>query len=166
MAPLRLIILARDQSPTVQSEWRKLKAFLDARPEVEVAAAAVTEDLELEGIEADMAVVLGGDGAILRACRQLGDKQMPLLGVNLGRLGFLADLSPEEFREVLPRLRERSYTVVNHLMFECLVHHADGRIERHLGLNEVIVASPALSARVDRSEHRRRACDGPTAATA
>lgn len=142
--PLRLIVLARDQSRHVQDAWRDLKAFLDAQPEAEVLAAAVTEDLDLDGLEPDIAVVLGGDGAILRACRYFGRRQLPILGVNLGRLGFLADLSPEEFREHFPRLRERRYSVVEHLMFECTVRFADGRSECNVGLNELLISSTTL----------------------
>ena len=48
--------------------------------------------------------MLGGDGAILRAARQMGYRQTPVLGVNLGRLGFLADLSPDELCQHFPRV--------------------------------------------------------------
>ncbi len=143
-APLRLIVLARDQSRHVQDAWRDIKAFLDEQPGAQVLAAAVTEDLDLNGLNPDMAIVLGGDGAILRACRQFGRNQIPLLGVNLGRLGFLADLSPQEFCEEFPRLQERRYVVVEHVMFECTVRFRDGRSETHLGLNEVLVSSTTL----------------------
>lgn len=143
-APLRLIVLARDQSRHVQDAWRDIKAFLDDQPGAEVLAAAVTEDLDLNGLDPDIAVVLGGDGAILRACRQFDRRQFPLLGVNLGRLGFLADLSPEEFCEQFPRLQARRYAIVEHVMFECTVRFIDGRTETHLGLNEVLVSSTTL----------------------
>ena len=61
----------------------------------------------VSGITADLALVLGGDGAILRAARQMGYQQIPVLGVNLGRLGFLADLSPDEAVEYLPKVASR-----------------------------------------------------------
>jgi NAD+ kinase len=136
---LRLIVLARDQSPRVQDAWRELAVFLKTQERTEVVAAAVTEDLQLHGLDADLVVVLGGDGAILRACRQLGTEQLPILGINLGRLGFLADLSPDEFREKFPQIRAGEYRVVEHLMFECKIHHADGTVDTHLGLNETAI---------------------------
>lgn len=139
--PLRLIILARDQSPRVQQTWAELEKFLKTQPSVEVVAAAVTADLEFDGLEADLVVTLGGDGAILRACRQLGHRQMPIMGINLGRLGFLADLSPREFFDSFETIRQRQYTVVEHLMFECVLKTADGASETHVGLNEVAVAT-------------------------
>lgn len=137
--PLRLIVLARDQSPRVQNAWSDLASFLSQQPQTEVVAAAVTEDLQLDGLDADLVVVLGGDGAILRACRQLGKRQLPLLGINLGRLGFLADLSPQEFRSHFAQIQDRQYTVLEHLMFECRIRHVDGQVDSYLGLNETAV---------------------------
>jgi len=140
-SPLRLIIMARDQSDRVQDAWRELDAFLKQQSGVEVVAAAVTEDLELDDLEADLVITLGGDGAILRACRQLGARQLPLIGINLGRLGFLTDLSPEQFRDVFPQIVARDYRVIEHLMFECTFRSSDGTSESFLGLNEVAVSS-------------------------
>lgn len=142
-SPLRLIVLARDQSPRVQDAWRELAEFLDGQPGTEVVAAEVTEELTLDPLEADLVVVLGGDGALLRACRQLGSRQLPILGVNLGRLGFLADLSPQQFRDNFATIQAREFKVVEHLMFQCIHRHADQTSETYLGLNEVALSSAA-----------------------
>src|SRR5262249_45459019 len=87
---------------------------------------------------ADLALVLGGDGAILRAARQMGYRQTPVLGVNLGKLGFLADLSPDDLREVFPRVVQGDYRVTCHLMFECAAE-APGQSQTFLGLNDLSV---------------------------
>jgi NAD+ kinase len=90
--------------------------------------------------EADVALVFGGDGAILRAARQMGYRQAPVLGVNLGRLGFLADIHPQEFNECFAGLLRHDYRVTRHLMFECIVESPQGRsAQTVLGLNEVVV---------------------------
>jgi NAD+ kinase len=146
--PLRLIVLARDQSSRVQNAWRELSEFLGKQPGTQVAAA-ITDDLELGGLSGDLVVVLGGDGAILRACRQLGQNQLPILGVNLGRLGFLADLSPQEFRDNYEQIQTRNYHVVEQLMFECTLQRADGSRETCLGLNETAVNSAAALQMLD-----------------
>lgn len=163
---LRLIVLARDQSPQVQQAWRELSEFLAAQAETELVAAEVTEDLQLDGLEADLVVVLGGDGAILRACRQLGEEQLPILGINHGRLGFLADLSSEEFRESYQHIENREYRVVEHLMYECRLIRTDGTQERWLGLNEVAITAGAsfrmirVDLNIDGEKVTTYSCDG------
>ncbi len=146
---LRLIVLARDQSPRVQNAWAELARFLEEQPGTEVVAAEVAEAVALDPLEADLVVVLGGDGAMLRACRQLGSRQLPILGVNLGRLGFLADLSPAEFRTNFPTIQAQRYKVVEHLMFECVHRHGDGTSETYLGLNEVALLAGASLKMID-----------------
>ena len=66
-----------------------------------------------------LSMVLGGDGSMLRAAHAMGNQQLPVLGVNLGQLGFLADLQPEQLEELLPQVAAGDYRVVSHLMFEC-----------------------------------------------
>ncbi|MEZ6047999.1 MAG: NAD(+)/NADH kinase [Planctomycetaceae bacterium] len=139
--PLELIILARDQSKLVQEAWQEIQSFLQTREHTRLVAAAVTEDLELNDHQADIVIVLGGDGAILRACRQLGNRQLPLLGVNLGRLGFLADITPSDLLKRYDEIEQRQFSVVDHLMFECELVHKDGTSETFLGLNEVVVSA-------------------------
>lgn len=168
---LRLIVLARDQSPRVQNAWRELADFLKTQPDMELVAALVTQDLDLNGIDADLVVVLGGDGAILRACHQLGHRQLPILGINLGRLGFLADLSPEEFRDCFPSIRAGKYKVAEHLMFECRLYRGDGTESRWLGLNEVAVTAGAsfrmidVELQIDDEPVTTYSCDGLIVAT-
>ena len=120
------------------------------RPQIEAFADIVLEDLgftsDLAGTSADLAIVLGGDGSILRAARQMGDNQIPVLGVNLGRLGFLADLSLDEFVDVLPEVCAGEFPVVEHLMFRCQVLRDGRTIVDELGLNEVaILGGPPFS---------------------
>jgi NAD+ kinase len=69
----------------------------------------------------------------------MGYHQLPVLGVNLGKLGFLADLSPNELVSILPELVAGRYRVIHHLMFECRVERADGTTIQQLGLNDVVL---------------------------
>ncbi len=146
---LRLLILARDQSSRVQAALEDLQRVLADMVGLEIVGVATTKDPGPELHEAELAVVLGGDGAILRACRQFGTHQLPILGINLGRLGFLADLSPKELEQNLSLVRDRKFTIVEHLMFECEHQHADGTVETYLGLNEVVVASAGSLSMLD-----------------
>ena len=77
----------------------------------------LTEELKLgiqaDGIicdddfEADIVISMGGDGTFLEAARRVGKKEIPILGVNMGRLGFLADISPLDIEDVVERLYEK-----------------------------------------------------------
>ena len=111
-------------------------------PRLRTVGKVVVFDLDqaadLSSTSADVAFVLGGDGAILRAARQMGYNQVPVLGVNLGKLGFLADLNAEEALAGLPQLVARNYHVTSHLMFECIVED-DQAPKTYLGLNEIVI---------------------------
>jgi NAD+ kinase len=148
-SPLRLLLLARDPCERVQSARRELEQILCGCEGIELVGVATDEDPTPEQRQADLAVVLGGDGAILRACRAFGEEQIPLLGVNLGRLGFLADLTLENIRAGVDQLAGREYGIVDHLMFECLHEREDGTRCRYLGLNEVVLASAGSLSMLD-----------------
>ena len=132
-----LALTSRSDGEVVDSIRASIIGFLRNQAEVELHVFGSPDELDLGHQHIDMVIVLGGDGTILRTCRQLGSNQRPILGVNLGRLGFLADLSPNEFQVKFPRFLARDYQVIHHLMFECRLIRADGTQQKHLGLNEV-----------------------------
>jgi NAD+ kinase len=148
--PLRLFVIARDDSARVREAWDEVRSVVKRRKGIEVLAVCTAGDVEAERPrDADIAVVIGGDGAILRACRAFGHKQMPILGVNAGRLGFLADLSPEDFRANIKHIESREFEVTRHLMFTCEHHRGSGLIDSHLGLNEAAVLSAGALRMID-----------------
>jgi len=147
--PLRLVIAADMRVARIKSAWDEFDQFLKRQSAVEIAATDFGTGLDYAATLADLVVVLGGDGAILRACRQMGMHQRPILGVNLGRLGFLADVSPSEFREHFAEIQNRDYRVVEHLMYECRLTRSDGAAQSFLGLNEVVVSSGAALRMID-----------------
>ncbi len=113
---------------------------------VDVAAAVDDFSKPLPDVAADMLIVFGGDGSMLRSARLMGHQQLPVIGVNLGRLGFLADIQPEDLDEILPQIVAGEYRVVRHLMFECSVHRGGREQSRTLGLNEAeVLAGPPFS---------------------
>jgi NAD+ kinase len=133
---MRIFVLGNASRPGVPEEAERLLPFL--AEQCQVAVFDLRNETELPPATADLALVLGGDGAILRAARQMGYRQTPVLGINLGKLGFLADLSPDELRQVWPRVMKRDYRVIQHLMFECVVESPAGTTT-YLGLNDITV---------------------------
>jgi NAD+ kinase len=136
---LRIYLLGNAQRPGVREEADRLLPFLQAHCGVVTVDLLQEQDLSAQP-PADLALVLGGDGAILRAARQMGYRQAPVLGVNLGKLGFLADLTPEELRARFPQVVRGEYRVTRHLMYECVVDSPTGS-QTFLGLNEILVAA-------------------------
>ena len=96
--------------------------------------------------DADLVIVLGGDGSILRTARWMGYRQTPVLGVNLGRLGFLADFSPNEVEIAINELIAGRFRLVEHMMFEASIFRKNEMITSDLGLNETsLLAGPPFS---------------------
>ncbi|MEQ8787373.1 MAG: NAD(+)/NADH kinase [Pirellulaceae bacterium] len=133
----RVLLVGSGDRPNVAEQAEHLK------PRIEQYADVVLTDLhfehDLSQVDADLAVVLGGDGSILSAARQMGKRQLPVIGVNLGKLGFLADVQPSEFEQLMPDIFSGRFRVVEHLMLDCTVLRAGKVIRRQLGLNEMAV---------------------------
>ena len=133
---MRVFVLGNVSRPGVREEAERLLPFL--KEHAEIVVFDLQQEKDLSRLTADIALVLGGDGAILRAARQMAYQQAPVLGINLGTLGFLADLSPDELRSCFPRVVRGEYCVTRHVMFECIVADAAGK-QTFLGLNDIVV---------------------------
>ena len=95
----------------------------------------------------DVLVVLGGDGTFLRAARAVIDVDVPLLGVNLGKIGFLSKVEENELEDVLARLVAGEYTIDERMALEARILPA-GRVgggTTHHALNDIVVARGALA---------------------
>ncbi len=136
----RIMVLGNATRTGVLEEADRLLPLL--RQHCEVVVVDFHKKVDLGEVEADLTLVLGGDGAILHAARQMGYNQLPIVGINLGRLGFLADLSIEEIYEVFPRMASGEYQVTEHLMFETWVDTPGPppmKTTTELGLNEIAI---------------------------
>jgi NAD+ kinase len=137
MPRLRAFLLGAGQRPDVIPEATRLRSVIEQFAQIVRTDFTGMEDLS--NIEADLAIVLGGDGSILRAARQMGRRQVPVAAVNLGKLGFLANMVPAELSKILREFAAGKLQVLEHLMFECTVLRAGEVVGRQLGLNEVVV---------------------------
>ena len=121
LPPLRVAILGNGDKPEVCAQAARVAEELKGHPEVVSAGLDLASDTNLSGLEADVALVLGGDGTVLHTARRMDDRPTPVLGINVGRLGFLADLAPDDFLERLGDLASRRYTVENLMTLSCTV---------------------------------------------
>ncbi len=88
--------------------------------------------------DADMVISVGGDGTFLKAANKVGDKNIPILGINTGRLGFLADISPEEMDATFEEIHAGQYTVEERSVLQLTCEGKTLAIEPY-ALNEIAV---------------------------
>ena len=116
------------------------------------AASHVSEQsaLRLEEIVdgADLLVVLGGDGSVLAAVRAIGARTMPVLGVNLGQLGFLTAVNPDEAEAALRALLRGEHEIVERTRFEVTHVRAGQELLRERVLNDAVITKGSALARL------------------
>ena len=136
----RLLVLGDRRKPGVALAAARVKRYLGRR------APVVVEDLrgrrDLSRVRAGLALVLGGDGAILAAARRMGDHAIPILGVNFGKLGFLTELREDEIEGALDRWLEGKLPPPRPRMrIQCEIRRAKGGRGKPEGatvLNDVV----------------------------
>jgi NAD+ kinase len=103
------------------------------------------------GRQCDLAVVVGGDGTMLGIARELARHDMPLVGINMGRLGFITDLPFGQYREVLAPMVGGDYEEEHRSMLEGDVWRDGGKIFEALSMNDVVVSRGASASMVELS---------------
>ncbi len=93
------------------------------------------------GQEADLVIVVGGDGSLLSAARTLAKYDTPVLGVNRGRLGFLTDITPDEIAQQVPAVLDGQYEREQRFLLDAEVLREDRVVGRADALNDVVVNS-------------------------
>jgi NAD+ kinase len=96
----------------------------------------------------DALVVLGGDGTFLRAARMVAEIDVPILGINLGKVGFLSKAEAGDLDAVLGRIAAGDFEIDERMVIEGRVlpgGTADAEVERHIALNDIVVARGSLA---------------------
>ena len=94
-------------------------------------------------------IVIGGDGTILGVAEGASKRQIPILGVNLGRLGFLADIEPYEIEEALEKLISKQYEIEERMMLRATIVSADGSRNIFHALNDVNITRGSFARLVE-----------------
>jgi NAD+ kinase len=93
----------------------------------------------------DLIIVLGGDGTLLRAARIIGDRNVPLLGVNLGNLGFLTDITREEIYSALNEVFEGRFCLDERMKLVSQVWRNDRLAVEHSALNDIVISKGGVA---------------------
>ena len=162
MRKLRFALFGNVFQAKKSSSVQKLLCLLEER-EADLQVDAnfyhfLTEDLQIampasariitdDSFDADVLISMGGDGSFLEAARRVGDKGIPILGVNMGRLGFLADILPEDIETVVQQIYDEDYSVEERCVLQ--LDYDQGSPEGYpYALNEVAVLKRELSSMI------------------
>ena len=102
----------------------------------------VSDDILFDNV--DFAITVGGDGTILRFAEKLSKANIPVVGINLGRLGFMTELEPDEIA-LLNKIVNDDYTIDKRMMMDVSVSKGEELIFHHCALNDVVVSNGSVS---------------------
>jgi len=159
----KVAILAHTRRPADAEEAEPLAEFFRANG-VEVHSGVPSDKKLREALlagEFDLAVSLGGDGGVLRAGHLCAPKDVPLLGINMGRFGFLIEVEPDEWRELLPRLFTGDYWFERRMLLSVALWRGKKLIAESEALNEAMIGR----GRVVRPVHLLASLDGEALTT-
>jgi len=142
-------IIGKFSDSSVAGAIRALGAHLAAKQVavlLDADTAALFPDIRLEtgsrdeiGRRCDLAVIVGGDGTLLNAARSLAPHDVPLVGINLGHLGFLTDISPGQMLECMDQILRGDYRMEERFLLGCAVTRAGTEVSAGSAFNEVVV---------------------------
>jgi len=145
------IITKRGEPKTIKAvrdlmKWLKNKEY-DFLIEKETASALKLKGYNRKDIpsKSDMIIVFGGDGTLLSAARLVGDRGIPILGVNLGGLGFITELGKNEVRQNIKMIMSEECCFEERIMLLADVYRGKRKIIQHNALNDVVLNKSALS---------------------
>lgn len=138
---------------------RVLRAF-DAEVVVDTATSEMVNDpgaaivtVAEMGDTCDLVVVVGGDGSLLGVARALAASSVPVLGVNRGGLGFLADIAPEQIETILAEVLEGHHKIEDHFLLKAEVRRAGRTVAESLALNDVVVHAGSMARMMELELH-------------
>jgi len=136
------------------TEWlaqRGITASVEDHLSRKLRRSSLTETVESSEIarDADLVVVLGGDGTLIAAARMVGEREVPILGVNLGSLGFLTEITLGELYPSVERCLAGDFEVSERMMLVASVERDGKVVELHRVLNDVVINKGALARIID-----------------
>ena len=156
----RIALLGRHtDSRVAEPMWALAKHLTSAGYDV-TAADTLGLDLDARRLpeeslcdQADLAIAIGGDGTILYASRLARESGTPILGVNRGRLGFLADITPNEMIDSVDQVLSGNYLKDTRMLLDARLESGGGEMTSAFGLNDVVVQRASKGGMVDFSTH-------------
>ena len=149
-----IALIGKYNSPTGARSLIRLAEFLRARGHEVLMTCHTADTCSIEGYEvcplceigarAELAIVMGGDGTLLSIARNLVDFRIPIIGVNQGHLGFLADVSLDTMFATLDEMLSGEYVAEDRILLEASVERADDVLMATYAFNDVVVSKSTM----------------------
>ncbi|MEA3433896.1 MAG: NAD(+)/NADH kinase [Campylobacterota bacterium] len=144
--------ILKPEAPEIKPLYEKIKAQFEAKGIAVLISENSAEMIGLEGFpfekmceESDFLVSLGGDGTLLSLVRRSYGFDKPVLGINAGTLGFLADITIDDVSHFLDQLLEGEYRIDNRMMMEGCITTKAGSKQPFFAFNDVVLTRPVIS---------------------
>lgn len=136
------LIIIKESNEDATETAQKMALWLEKHHKKVTLISALGHEEELRELAktSDIALVLGGDGTILGVARQLYGLSIPLLGVNFGRVGFLADIAPHRWEDDFTRLLNGHYQIQNYASLTWAHYRENACLQKGYAINDVVVA--------------------------
>jgi NAD+ kinase len=150
----KVLIVGKRGSPAARPAIRRVARLVQARGlevffDPETARSLGKGARRGDPAAADLVVVVGGDGTLLSAARGLAGQPRPILGINLGGLGYMTETGPEEAEPVLAEVLSGRYSVGRRMTLEATLLRGRRAIARQVVLNDAVIAKSALARMID-----------------
>lgn len=149
-------IISKLNRPEPLDILRELIPWLKQRGHEVYIDTETATSLQIDGINrsqipsiADLVIVLGGDGTMISVARLVAEKGIPILGVNIGGLGFLTAIQKEELYNVLEKVLSNQCSIEERIMLKACVHRHSECIAENIVMNDVVVNKGALARIID-----------------
>jgi NAD+ kinase len=156
-------IIGKHEDPSICGTIKALAGYLQDRDIgviLDEETCKLLPDLGLEvadragiGRRCDLAIVVGGDGTLLTAARSLAEYDVPLLGVNLGRLGFLTDISPADMIERLDEILAGEYQTDERFLLHSYIEREGESLNHGDAFNDVVVHKMNMPRMIELTTH-------------
>jgi len=144
--------ILKPDTPEIKPLYEKIKSQFEAKGIIVLIGENSAEMIGLKGLpfekmceKADFLVSLGGDGTLLSLVRRSYSFHKPVVGINAGTLGFLADITINDVDNFLDQLLEGEYRIDNRMMMEGCITTKEGKKNPFFALNDVVITRPVIS---------------------
>jgi NAD+ kinase len=155
----KIAIVARLQTPGIAEPLMHLANLLQQRGKEVLIEAEVAQEQGLTnyatvsrdeiGLYADLTIVIGGDGTMLSVARLLAPYQVPIIGVNQGRLGFITDISMPDMEPVILRILEGEFVLEERMLLQASVYRGEEVLHKSLAFNDVVLSRGAMGSMIE-----------------